>query len=74
MLAGASQAAQGNLRDRERILILGAIKFQRLDNFGGYKKGSRLGNFTFINKLKLKSGDPNNYYMNRKNKWVPGSK
>ena len=71
---GPENSRQSQFRDQDRILIFEARKIRRLENFGGYKKGSRLGNFTFINKLKLKSGDPNNCYMNRKNKWVQGSK
>ena len=71
---GPENWRQSQFRDRDRILIFEARKFRRLENFGGYKKGSRLGNCTFTIKLSLNSGDPNDYDMNRKNKWVPGSK
>jgi hypothetical protein len=70
---GPENSRQSQFRDRDRILIFEARKFRRLENFGGYKKGSGLGNCTFTIKLSLNSGDPNNCYMNRKNKWVPGS-
>ena len=65
---GPENSRQSQFRDRDRILIFEARKFRRL------QKGSRLGNFTFTIKLSLNSGDPNNLGMNRKNKWVPGSK
>ena len=47
-----------NIRDNINFDIDAELSFSRLDNFGGYKKGSRLGNFNFTIKFSLHSGIP----------------